>query len=222
MVFSKLTWGLLLTTLFAVIVFVAFPQLDLSVSRWFYSVEQGGFPYRHHPLTVFCYYLIRIITTVIAVWCIVGLLIAKFKPHVKLKIFPAKSLILFVLIAMILGPGLIVHQGFKEHWERARPVNIIEFGGTEAYTPPLEIAQSGGKSFISGHAAMGFFVAVFAFLATGRRRCYIYCAGIGFGIIVSLCRIAQGGHFLSDTVFAGLVTLLTIQLVRWLIVKEKT
>jgi len=59
-------------------------------------------------------------------------------------------------------------------------------------------------SFVSGHATSGFIlmaVGLMGSVATRRRWMWI---GLAWGAIVSLARIAEGGHFLSDTLFAGL------------------
>ena len=108
---------------------------------------------------------------------------------------------IYLLIAMLLGPGLAVNSGFKEHWGRARPHQIQEFGGTQAYSPPLTPSNQceGNCSFVSGHAAMGFF-AVSIFFITGRRRWILM--GLATGAAVGLARMVQGDHFLSDVVFA--------------------
>jgi membrane-associated phospholipid phosphatase len=53
---------------------------------------------------------------------------------------------------------------------------------------------------------MGFTLVAFGFLpATERRRRWVTVAAIGFGTLVALVRIGQGGHFLSDNIFAGLL-----------------
>ena len=49
---------------------------------------------------------------------------------------------------------------------------------------------------------MGFWLMAFAWIF--RRRSWFW-AGIVVGSVVSAVRIVQGGHFLSDTIFAGFV-----------------
>jgi len=52
---------------------------------------------------------------------------------------------------------------------------------------------------------MGFYLGAFAFLVpAGRRRTAIVAGAVAAGAATGLARIAQGGHFLSDIVFAGL------------------
>lgn len=195
-------------------VFYFFPNLDLWVSNLFYDPEHR-FPLRKHGFSVFIYYLVRVLAYTIVIGLFLALTLNYFKKFNKF--LPSNRHIIFLLLALIIGPGLVVHQGFKEAWERARPVNITEFGGVKTYSPPLQISDQGGKSFVSGHAAMGFYMAAFAFLATGRRRQKLYEAGIWFGAFTGGTRIVQGAHFLSDVLFSAVVTLFVIHLLYWLL-----
>ena len=51
------------------------------------------------------------------------------------------------------------------------------------------------KSFISGHAAMGGYLMVLAWVFRSR---FWMLMGIFTGLVASLGRIVQGGHFLSE------------------------
>ena len=124
---------------------------------------------------------------------------------------------MFLAASLALGPGLIVNVLLKEHWGRARPSQITEFGGTAHYTPPLMMADqcTANCSFSSGHGALGFWLIAFALLAPPRWRPLAVGAALTFGVFVGVTRIAQGGHFLSDTVFSALVVVgLTVWLWR--------
>jgi hypothetical protein len=37
---------------------------------------------------------------------------------------------LFILLSVILGPGLLVNLVFKDHWGRPRPRQVVALGGT--------------------------------------------------------------------------------------------
>src|SRR5260370_2299629 len=69
---------------------------------------------------------------------------------------------------------------------------------------------------------MAFSVLAFGFLVPrGRRRRLAFGAALGFGGFVGLARIAQGGHFLSDTIFAALfMALLAWLLHRWIVARD--
>jgi len=119
---------------------------------------------------------------------------------------------LYLVLALAIGPGLLVNTVLKEHWGRARPSQIIEFGGDKHFTPALAPSRECERncSFSSGHAALGFSLVAFAFLATERRRQHLAAASaIATGGLLGLARIAQGGHFLSDVVLSGLLVTAT-------------
>ncbi len=136
--------------------------------------------------------------------------------------FDRKAL-LFVALSTALGPGLLANAVLKDHWGRARPSQVEAFGGAHRFTPaPLPAAECPRNcSFVSGHAALGFSLVAFAFLLPpGRSRRRGAAAALGFGALVGLVRIAQGGHFLSDVVWAGLVVFGVTALLYWWVVEK--
>jgi lipid A 4'-phosphatase len=74
------------------------------------------------------------------------------------------------------------------------------------FTPALVPSNQcdGNCSFASGHASAGFFPVAMSFVWKKHRKKFFY-AGIMYGVLTGFARIAQGGHFLSDVVFAGLI-----------------
>jgi lipid A 4'-phosphatase len=121
---------------------------------------------------------------------------------------PSGRQVLFLVLSLALGPGLIVNGILKEWWGRARPSDIVPFGGEATYSPPWMIADQCATncSFVSGHAAMGFWVVAFALLVPRPVRGWAVVAALLFGTVVGGARIVVGGHFLSDVVFAGVIT----------------
>jgi len=113
----------------------------------------------------------------------------------------------FVLLVLALGPGVAVNTVFKDHWGRARPSQVVEFGGSRDFTaaPLPATACDRNCSFVSGHASVGFALIAFSFLATGRRRRAIGAGAVAAGALIGLARMIQGAHFLSDVVFAGFI-----------------
>ena len=101
---------------------------------------------------------------------------------------------------MLVGPFLIVNGIFKTFWGRARPRDIDLFGGSKAFSLPLEISNqcAWDCSFMSGHTAVAFWLLAPALL--GKKRAV---AGTVF-------RIGQGAHFFSDVAFSALVMCLLI------------
>jgi membrane-associated PAP2 superfamily phosphatase len=124
---------------------------------------------------------------------------------------------LFLAILLALGPGLIVNSVFKEYWGRPRPREVVQFGGTKEFLHPWQkgIAH-GGRSFPSGHSSAAFYLTAPFFIFRRRKpRVAAWCmtGGVVFGVLMSIARITQGGHFLSDNLWAwGMVHLTAVAL----------
>ena len=126
---------------------------------------------------------------------------------------PDRMAALFVAAFLALGPGLVVNTVFKDHWGRPRPADIVQFGGSETYRPFWKPGVAGqGRSFPSGHAAVGFFLMAPYFVlrrkAPGWARKTL-AAGILYGSLMGLGRMVQGGHFLTDVIWSGFLVYLT-------------
>lgn len=132
----------------------------------------------------------------------------------SLPVLATNSSIIFLLFTLGLGPGLIVNTILKDRWGRARPAQIREFGGSRRFTKAFVMSDQCRRncSFVSGDAAMGYYGLAFAFVAR-RRRVIIASAGLLAGTTIGLIRIAQGAHFLSDVMLAGVF----IFLIAWLL-----
>lgn len=121
---------------------------------------------------------------------------------------------LFLVLVFIIGPGLIVNQGFKNHWGRPRPHQIQDFGGLHAFVPvgspgPL---QQHNSSFPSGHAAVAFYLMSPGFILHARRRRLsntLLFGGLLFGGAMALVRVIQGGHFVSDVLSSAAIVYFT-------------
>lgn len=120
----------------------------------------------------------------------------------------------FIVLAGAMGPGIVVNSGFKDNWQRARPYQVQEFGGTQQFTRAAVVTDqcNSNCSFVSGHVACGFFLA--SLMLIDRRRRVIWGAvGVASGLTVGFARIADGAHWLSDVLWAAPITLLTSWLV---------
>jgi lipid A 4'-phosphatase len=113
----------------------------------------------------------------------------------------------FFLLLLLLGPGLLVNSVLKDHWGRPRPRQMQLFGGDRTFHQVWERGESGkGKSFPSGHASAAFYLMApyFVLRKSSRRRAALALAvGIGYGVLMGVARMAQGGHFASDVLWAG-------------------
>jgi lipid A 4'-phosphatase len=205
----------------AAILFTAAPGIDLWTSSLFWSPD-GGFFLRDWPPFRLAYVGLPTITWAVALG-LAGLLALTIVGESAIGRLDRK-MVLFLLATMIVGPGLLANTVLKDHWGRARPAQITEFGGTKSFTPALVPSDQCDRncSFVSGHGAMAFALVAFSAVpATLRRRRWTALATLGFGGFVGLARIAQGGHFLSDTIFAGLLMVAVAWLLyRWIVVAD--
>jgi lipid A 4'-phosphatase len=187
---------------------VMYPNIDLLISGLFYTSGQG-FVYAGNPALLFlqhvAYYGARILGVALAL----ATLIAFVKKAPVLGIDSKGWAFLF--LALVIGPGLIANAGFKDHWGRARPREVTEFGGSTAFSPALVPQTTAHKngSFISGDGAFGFFLPSFAYAVPRRLSRKFFWGGIGGGILFGIARIMMGAHFFSDVVFAAFFMLLT-------------
>jgi lipid A 4'-phosphatase len=190
------------------------PQLDIRLSGHFFdAAHPERFPLMYDPLMRFIQKGVHWVAYVVIAVPALAIILHHMKLHHWNRFGLSNRSAAFLLLSLALGPGLVVHGIFKEGFERPRPVHSDVFGGEYVYVPPMVIGNDTGKSFVSGHAATGFFFCAFALLAATRRwQLALYAAGIGFGIFLGACRIVQGRHFLSDVLFSGVVTLICVHI----------
>lgn len=116
---------------------------------------------------------------------------------------------LVLVLAVALGPGALVNGILKPAWGRVRPVWCDQFDGAGAYRPWWQPGGFGyGRSFPSGHAAIGYVSVVGAWLVPQRRRWarrLVVAAGLAYGTLLGITRVVQGGHFASDVLWSGLL-----------------
>ena len=63
-----------------------------------------------------------------------------------------------IWLSQILAIGVIVNFILKGLWGRARPEDVIQYGGTQTFTPWFQFSDAcmNNCSFVSGDAAVGF------------------------------------------------------------------
>jgi len=207
------------------------PSIDLALARWvyasegFYSNAFFDFLYRFgtYPADAVC----GITGACFAFTYIYPYIEHRF-PQFK-KIYPplknVRSVMLSLCLVMFIGALFISVFVLKEHWGRPRPKQVTEFGGKLDFRPyylptPLKRTMP-AKSFPSGHSTCGFYFLSLYFV--GRRfnsrllKILGLSVGLGFGTLLSVVRIAQGGHFLSDCLFSALLMWEVSYFVDWLI-----
>lgn len=198
-------------------IFTAWPQLDLWASGQFHDAN-GEFIGDHYAFVRFLYHGIPWSGKLYALAGVAVIVVSRWRPH-PIGVRWSRRLVALAWVS-ILGSGLVVNAGLKEYWGRARPVQVTQFGGSRHFSPALTPTDQCAHncSFVSGHATSGYIlmaVGLMGSVATRRRWLWI---GLAWGAVVSLARIAEGGHFLSDTLFAGLAVWASGWLIReaWL------
>jgi len=194
-------------TLVLVLPLIFIPQIDLGISGHFYDKARDVFPARSSPMyewvrKVMPYFMFAGAGYVAVLW-----VAGEVMKQVFLGV--TRRVAAYLLLSLALGPGLIVNVLLKENWGRPRPSTIRDFGGDNYYVPPLVLSDqcAGNCSFSSGHGALGFWPVAVALLAPSAWRGYAIAAALVFGAMVGFVRIAQGGHFFSDTVFSAVIVI---------------
>lgn len=176
-------------------------RLDLSMAARFHTPATGWEQGSEQPWRALKHY------GVMPAWVIgigaLGVFAASFR---RRRARPHRRAALYLVLVLVIGPGVVVNDVFKENWGRPRPLDVVELGGDRAYVAPwVKSPKEMGGSFASGHAAMGFYLLVPYFLLRRRapaRALAVALAGLAYGSLMGLARMIQGAHFLSDVLWA--------------------
>jgi lipid A 4'-phosphatase len=180
------------------VVFAAFPQADLAVSGWFADGARG-FLLPRHPVLDVMLVAVDVISWTFLVGATLGWIGYRWRNAKPAR----RRALLTLLLALVIGPGLIVNVALKDTWGRARPRDVAEFGGPRVFTPALQPTDQCRKncSFSSGHAAMGYFPIVASVVDPRRARLWL-AVGTAGGLGVGGARMLVGAHFASDVMFS--------------------
>jgi lipid A 4'-phosphatase len=201
-------------TALTLVVFALWPGLDLTASHWFY--DRGGF-IGGEAIQRFGRDFFRV--TPFVVLALYGALWLARRRGISVLWAPSGRAMIFLIATIAIGPGVIVNLGLKDHWHRPRPVQTQEFNGPNPFRPWYEDDGRCKKncSFVSGEASTGFWMVAPASVLPAPWEGPAVVAAFLFGIGASLLRMAFGGHYLSDVLLGGLVTLIVIEVARRLI-----
>lgn len=193
--------GAFLTLVAFGVLFVLEPRFDLDVTHQFYSVS-GGFV-GLTPMVGAVRSAFKFLYVVACLAAIAGLLFSFTSGRVIAGLGGAKWL--YLCACLSIGPGLVCNLALKDEWGRARPRDVIEFGGEQRFTPPLTPTDQckTNCSFTCGEASSIYMLFFALGLLARRRSGGIIATGILLGSIAGAIRVAQGAHFLSDVIFAG-------------------
>lgn len=206
--FKKIFFVNSLIFFFFIIVFLIFPNLDIYISEFFF-VEEKFISEKYTLIKVLRTFLknTMIIFPILSVFFLILIKINKNKSIFSIKKNNYRRNILFLfglIIGPIVGSGIIANLYFKDNWGRARPVHIEEFNGDKIYTPPFFKSDQCEKncSWIGGETSAAFsFIVGFIIL---KNPYVLIKINIVFGLMVTFCRMAMGGHFFSDNLFAAI------------------
>lgn len=206
---------------------IRWADLDLRVAALFYDRSQQIWPYElAQPwLTIY-----RQGTLPSFVLAIAGIIVALLGPWILPRpewrqSSDVRRAGLFLFLMLAIGPGLIVNVGFKDLWGRPRPLQCSVFSGEKEFLPVGTWATepSRNSSFPSGHAAVAFYLIAPAFIV-GRNRPGWKAAwltgGFLYGCGMGLTRVIQGGHFISDVVWAGGMVYFTGVVLAWILLRS--
>ena len=184
----------------ATILFAATP-LDITAEHLFYRPGAvDPWPFAQRGVWAVLYGLAPWITASLVLAGLAGLVIG-----LKARRDAWRCYSVFVLLTVVLGPGLLINVVFKDHWDRPRPRDVVELGGSMRYVP-APLRGEGGASFPCGHCSVGFLYGIGWWIWRRHRR-RLAAASLALGLLTGtvLGRMAAGGHFLSDVVWSALL-----------------
>jgi len=193
--------------------------LDVSVAKWWAAVNahQGG-AWQEVWYWRLAYFMPTILAVPLVIGSIIVLVRGLLKPAARGPIRPA----LYLVLVLIIGPGLVANAILKDHWGRPRPREATELGGKWDYLKPWDKGIAGrGKSFPSGHASVPAATIALWFLWRRRRPAVArgcLAATIGLTAYVGAARMLAGGHWLSDVMWAFTLMLIVSALLHRIII----
>lgn len=191
------------------LLFISFPNLDLEVTKCFYPfLYKDSLAYKSYRFLL-SLYVVSLVGFIFMSWA------KNFFPKIGGKLLPKLKTkgMLFLTCALVLGPGVLSHQ-IKDIMKRPRPTQITHFGGDQEFMPLFQrnvTEKNTYKSFVSGDAAVGFYLmAIFLLIPGWRRRGLL--VSLAVGLVLGVGRLCVGAHFPSDILFAGFINYALIYL----------
>jgi lipid A 4'-phosphatase len=197
------------------LVFGVVPSLDVRAAAHFYAVADANgnaFAWRLSP-TLLTVHDIALKAGFIVLIPVVAALVWKLIVPRRPMFITARTAV-FLILTMLLGPGLLVNVALKEHWGRPRPIDLTQFGGQEHFVPWWDPRGDcpNNCSFVSGDVATVAWTFAPAALVPGPWQPLAFAGAFVLTTLMAAIRIMAGAHFPSDTIFAGVFTYLLIWL----------
>jgi lipid A 4'-phosphatase len=199
------------------LIFGLFPGLDLAISDLFYDRARGEFTPRLATFIFYARELGRCIVGALVLQAVVALVIKLFLTNARM-LMPGRAVVL-IIATFLLAPGLVANVLLKDNWGRPRPTEVTQFGGTQQFRAWWDPRGDCEKncSFVSGDGSAAFWTVAPAAVAPPAYRPLAMAAALAFGAGVGSLRVMSGGHFFSDTVFAGVIAFIIVWIVHGLL-----
>lgn len=162
----------------------------------------------------------KTLTHIYADLAILGLVLSYIKKPFK----PFRMDFIFIIVAIILATGVV--SALKHETNIYCPNKLTLFGGDVPYVKIFESRIAGynrGICWPSGHASAGYAFVSAYFVVRRYWPRYAWVAlvgGLGMGVLYGSVRMVQGLHFLSHTLWAGVVCWVVIVLLAMVFFKE--
>lgn len=198
---------------------------DLRLAELMFDRNTGQWALASNSLFKFIYHYGPLPGVAVGVAAAVVAVVGRWTPQRRVwwQSRDTRRACVFLALVLALGPGLIINSGFKSMWGRPRPSECVEFGGEHRFVPVGVAVQQlkPNSSFPSGHASIAFYWMAPGFVLAHRQRRWalaFFATGTAYGLAMGVIRMAQGGHFLSDVLWAGAIVYLTgAVLARWVL-----
>lgn len=203
------------------VLFAVDPSLDMKVARFVHVLKSGGaLDWAESSIAAirdFNVYLIVALVLSCAL-CIV------LQIRRQTAALPPVRACALVLLAIAIGPGLIVNAVLKENWSRPRPGAVLASGDDSSFRAWWDPTGTCKRncSFASGEASAAFVTIAVAVVTPAAIRYTAITIALLYGILISAIRVAAGGHFVSDVVFAGVISALIVWVLHGLIYRWAT
>jgi lipid A 4'-phosphatase len=231
----KRLFFLILASMCLAIFFANNPEVDLDVSKLFFSEKHHKFPLAQNPILKTIAYSAFVF--VFFTLSINALLILRTFIKTRSYNFQLYKKEVFVLLVFLIGSIILIEGIIKPYFGRARPYTVQEFGGELEFAPAFKVSRQchphsvtifnktfetplSNCSFVSFHTSLGLLLISFALVLTKRRRLGVALA-VGFAILLMITRVSQGEHFLSDVVLSACLMSIVINVLFLLLKMEK-
>ena len=196
------TSSLIVFLLFVIFITVG-NSIDIFISGLFYKGEQT---FLLHSFDIIVIVGRKFFLPALLVYILLLPIASIYLPLKKIYfnfVFNFKS-IFFIWFGMFFNLIFCVNILLKNMWGRARPNDIILFGGEDVFTEWFKYSESctTNCSFVSGDASVGFSLIILFFLT--KNIVYFWSSLIA-GFFLGAIRLMEGGHFLSDIIIAGIL-----------------